>query len=204
MTKTKQLLYLFPPRCLLQIALVTITSVRNGAALVCTFLPDLLNWSSFDISKGNFRADAPKCDNGSSVLGNPVSPRSEKHGKPIKVWYWDSIQFWVSYQSNGLPSFVKKKNWIEISQEWAITVLSSIQTWEFYYLSSPAVYIKTSTARLIFWDKIWGVAFKQPVFINTSLGKKKETRVNFCVGIPNVLFNTYYKSVLGWFSKQKV
>lgn len=109
MTKTKQLLYLFPPRRLLQITLVTITSVRNGTALICTFLPDLLNWSSFDNSKGNFRADAPKCDNGSSALGNPVSLRSEKHGKPIKVWYWDSIQFWVSYQSNGLPSFVKKE-----------------------------------------------------------------------------------------------
>lgn len=70
-------------------------------------LPGLLNWSSFDISDENFRPNAPEYDNGSSALGNHFSHRSEKPGNPIKVWNWDSIQIWVSYQNNGLPSFVK-------------------------------------------------------------------------------------------------
>lgn len=132
--------------------------MRNGTALVCTFLPGLLNWNSFDISDENFRPNAPECDNGSSALGNPFSHRSEKPGDPIKIWYWDNIQIWVSHQNNALPAFVKKK-WIEVSQEWSITVLSSIQTWALCYLGYPVTYVKTNTTRLTFWDKMWGVAF---------------------------------------------
>lgn len=192
MTKIKQLLQPFPPHSWLQITLVT-TSVRNGTALVCTFLPGLLNWSSFNMSDENFRPDAPECDNGNSSLGNPFSHRSEKPGTVC------NFEYIIKKMVCNL--LFKKK--IGVSQEWSITVLSSIKTWELYYLNFPVIYVKTNTARLIFRDKIWGVAFLKPIFLNISLGGKRRNQSKILF-MCSEYFNTFYKSVPGWSSKQKV